>query len=91
MLQAFLGSGRYFHEDGFKNYSWWSLFTATNYEANKQCMEFLLKGKIIFTFSSRYAKVRVEEALIRGPMEMNAAFRGSVLNEGLLLALTKQG
>ncbi|KAH8040550.1 hypothetical protein HPB51_011339 [Rhipicephalus microplus] len=43
MLQAFLGSGQYFHEDGFKNYSWWSLFTATNYEVNKRCMEFLLK------------------------------------------------
>ncbi|XP_037512184.1 uncharacterized protein LOC119388885 [Rhipicephalus sanguineus] len=49
MLQAFLGSGRYFHEDGFKNYSWWSLFTATNYEANKQCMEFLLREKSIYS------------------------------------------
>ncbi|XP_075744101.1 uncharacterized protein LOC142802901 [Rhipicephalus microplus] len=49
MLQAFLGSGQYFHEDGFKNYSWWSLFTATNYEANKRCMEFLLKENSFYT------------------------------------------
>ncbi|KAH6932650.1 hypothetical protein HPB50_008234 [Hyalomma asiaticum] len=40
---------QYFHEDGFKNYSWWSLFTTTNYEANKQCMEFLMREKSAFS------------------------------------------
>ncbi|XP_077508490.1 arylsulfatase B-like [Amblyomma americanum] len=45
MLQAFLGFGQYFHEDGFRNHSWWSIFTTTNYQASKQCIEFYLKHK----------------------------------------------
>ncbi|XP_049520771.1 uncharacterized protein LOC119444953 [Dermacentor silvarum] len=49
MLQAFLGTGQYFHDDGHKNYSWWSLFTTANYEANKQCMEFILRDQSNFS------------------------------------------
>ncbi|XP_065288978.1 membrane metallo-endopeptidase-like 1 isoform X3 [Dermacentor albipictus] len=45
MLQAFLGTGQYFHDDGLKNHSWWSLFTTANFEANKQCMEYILRDK----------------------------------------------
>ncbi|XP_072142992.1 uncharacterized protein [Dermacentor andersoni] len=49
MLQAFLGTGQYFHDDGLKNHSWWSLFTTANFEANKQCMEFILRDKSNFS------------------------------------------
>ncbi|KAH9378108.1 hypothetical protein HPB48_020624 [Haemaphysalis longicornis] len=51
MLQAILGTGQYFHDDGFKNMSWWSTFTQTNYQANKECIHFYIHHNTKFNLT----------------------------------------